>query len=229
MLAVLLVVVLLAAMVAWGVEWWVRERGVQRSADGLAAVLQADVELHVTGRPLAWHTLRRELPEVVVVADDLPVLDGRATLDRLRVELDGVQLLGRGEDQRVTAQHGRFHLTLGNDQLLRMITLPSYLVSFEVVPSGLRLTTVAGVSVDATVNLDAHSLLVRPASTMLRLLPQPSFRLPLPSWPYGARVEGFTLHRGSLEAWGTLDPGELVFPVRVPWRRWLLDPPADLA
>ena len=224
-----LVVVAILAVCAWGAEWWARERGVQRSADGLAAVLQADVELHVTGHPLAWHALRHQLPEVVVVAEDMPVLDGRATLDRLRVELHTVRLLGQGDDQRVTAETGRFHLTLGNDQLLRMVTLPSYLVSFEVVPSGLRLTTVAGVSVDATVRLDSHSLLVRPASTMLRLLPQPSFQLPLPSWPYGASVEGFTLHRGSLEAWGTLDPEELVFPVRVPWRRWLLAPPAEVA
>ena len=228
MLWVLVVGALLAAC-AWGAEWWVRERGVQRSADGLAAVLQADVELHVTGRPLAWHALQHELSEVVVVAQDMPVLDGRATLDRLRVDLHTVRLLGKGDDQRVTAGTGRFHLTLGNDQLLRLVTLPSYLVAFEVVPSGLRLTTVAGVSVDATVELDSESLLVRPASTMLRLLPQPSFRLPLPSWPYGARVEGFTLHRGSLEAWGTLDPEELVLPVRVPWRRWLLAPPAEVA
>ena len=222
MLWVVLVCIALLGAVAVGVEWWVREHGVQRSADGLAAIIDADVELHVVGRPLAVHVARRELPEVVVVADGLPVLDGRATLDRLRVELQGVRLLGRGDDQRVTAEEGRFHLTLGNDQLLRMVTLPSYLVSLDVVPSGLRLHTVAGVAVDATVRLDPDSLLVRPASSMLRLLPQPSFRLPLPRWPYGATVEGVTLHRGSLEAWGTLAPDELVFPVRVPWRRWLL-------
>ena len=223
MLWVVAAIALLVAAAA-GLEWWVRERGVQRSADGLAEILDADVELHVVGRPLSLHVARRELPEVVVVADDLPVLDGRATLDRLRVELRAVRLLGRGDDQRVTAQAGRFHLTLGNDQLLRMVTLPSYLVSLDVVPSGLRLHTVAGVAVDATVQLDTDSLLVRPASSMLRLLPQPSFRLPLPRWPYGASVEGVTLHRGTLEAWGALDPEELVFPVRVPWRRWLLPP-----
>lgn len=216
--------VALLVVTAAGIEWWVRERGVQRSADGLAEILDADVELHVVGRPLSLHVARRELPEVVVVADDLPVLDGRATLDRLRVELRTVRLLGRGDDQRVTAEDGRFHLALGNDQLLRMVTLPSYLVSLDVVPSGLRLHTVAGVAVDATVRLDTDSLLVRPASSMLRLLPQPSFRLPLPRWPYGASVEGITLHRGTLEAWGTMDPEELVFPVQVPWRRWLLPP-----
>ena len=223
MLWVAVAVALIVAFAA-AAEWWVRERGVQRSADGLAAVLAADVELHVVGRPLAWHVARRELPEVVVVAEQLPVLDGQATLDRLRVELQQVRLLGRGDDQRVTATTGRFHLSLGNDQLLRMVTLPSYLVSLDVVPTGLRLHTVAGVAVDATVRLDTDSLLVRPTSSMLRLLPQPSFRLPLPRWPYGARVEGITLRRGTLEAWGGMDPAELVFPVQVPWRRWLLPP-----
>lgn len=218
------VVVGLLVVLAMGLEWWVRERGVQRSADGLAAVLDADVELHVVGRPLAWYVARRELPEVVVVAEHMPVLEGRATLDRLRVELRDVRLLGRGDDQRATATDGRFQLSIGNDQLLRMVTLPSYLVSLDVVPTGLRLHTVAGVAVDATVRLDTDSLLVRPASSMLRLLPQPSFRLPLPHWPYGATIEGITLHRGTMEAWGRMDPEELVFPVQVPWRRWLLPP-----
>lgn len=223
MLWVAVAIALLVALAA-GAEWWVRERGVQRSADGLAEALQADVELHVVGRPLAWHVARRELPAVVVVAEHLPVLAGRARLDRLRVELHEVRLWGRGDDQRVTATDGRFQLSLDNDQLLRMVTLPSYLVSLDVVPTGLRLRTVAGVVVDATVHLDADSLLVRPTSSMLRLLPQPSFRLPLPSWPYGARVEGISLHRGTLDAWGTMDPAELVVPVQVPWRRWLLPP-----
>lgn len=214
--AVALVVLLGGAATA---EWWARERGVQQAADRIAHALGADVELHVVGRPLAWHLLRRELPQVVVIADGLPVLDGRASLDRLRVELDTVRFHGRRVDPEVTATAGRFHLQLGNDQLLRMVTLPSYLLGFEVVPTGLRLRTVAGLDVDASVRLDADSLLVRPASSMLRLLPQPSFRLPLPTWPYGAAVEGMTLQRGAIEAWGVLDPDELRFPATYPWRR----------
>lgn len=215
------VAVVAVALTVVGVvaEWWLRERGVQEAADRTAAALGADVELHVVGRPLVRHVLRRELPRVVVVADDLPVLGGRATLDRLWIELQTVRLVGWGDDQRVTAAAGRFHLTLGNDQLLRMVTLPSYLTTFDLVPTGLRLQTVAGVVVDATVTLDPESLLVRPANTMLRLLPQPSFRLPLPTWPYGSALEGLTLSRGSLEAWGVMNPDELRFPTRGPWLR----------
>lgn len=210
----LVVVVVVAALAC---EHWLRSHGVQRAADRIAMALDADVELQVVGRPLLWHATTRELPGVTVVADDLPVLQGRATLDRLEVELDTVRLDGR--DHQVTAEAGRFHLTLGNDQLLRMVTLPSYLVTFEVVPEGLRLQTLAGVVVDATVRLDRDGLVVRPASSMLRLLPQPVFRLPLPAWPFGARVEGMKLHTGSLEAWGTMAPQELHFPTDVPWRR----------
>lgn len=213
------VLLLVVGAVVAGAEWWARERGVQQAADGLAEALQADVEVHVVGRPLAWHLLRREVPHAVVVADVLPVLHGRAHIDRLRVELDRIRFHGRRDDPEVTADAGRFRLTLATDQLLRMITLPSYLVGLEVVPTGLRLQTVAGVGVDASVELDRDSLLVRPASSMLRLLPQPSFRLPLPAWPYGARVEGMTLHHGSIEAWGVLDPEELRFPARYPWQR----------
>lgn len=205
-------------VLAVGAEWWVRERGVQQAVDAIARSLDANAQLQVVGRPLAWHLLRRELPAVVVVADDLPVLDGRARLHRLRVELDTVRLEGPRAGQRVTAAAGRFHLTVSTDQLLQLVSLPSYLSSLDVVPTGVRLQTVAGVMVDASVRLEANGLVVRPSGSMLRLLPQPSFRLPLPTWPYGATVEGITLHRDSVEAWGVLDPAQLVFPARVRWR-----------
>lgn len=217
---VLWVAVVLAAVavaLAVAAEWWVRRWGVQRAVDAIARSLEAEAELHVVGRPLAWHLLRRELPAVVVVADELPVLGGRATLARLRVELDTVRLEGPRDDQQITAAAGRFHLDVTGEQLLRMVTLPSYLHSFDVVPTGLRLQTVAGVMVDATVRLEPEGLLVRPAGTMLRLLPQPSFRLPMPQWPYGATVEGITMHRGHVEAWGRMDARHLVFPAHVRW------------
>lgn len=200
-------------------EPWVRERGVQEAADRTAQALGADVELHVVGRPLLWHLARRELPHVTVVAHDLPVLDGQAVLDRLRVELDTVRLRGRGDDMQVTAVAGRFRLALAQDQLAAMVTLPSYLSSFEISPRGLRLWTWAGVPVDATVMLEPDRLLVQPTHSVLRRLPQPSFSLPLPVWPYGASLDGIALHDGSLDAWGVLDPSHLSFPASPPWRR----------
>lgn len=212
---VLLGLALVAGVAAYA-EWWARERGVQQAVDRIAHALDAETELHVVGRPLAWHALRRELPEVVVVAEGVPVLEGRASLDRLRVELDIVRLEGRGRDtRRVAAAAGRFHLEVSTPQLLAVVTLPSYLVSLEVEPSGLRLQTLAGVVVDASVELERDSLLVRPVSSMLRLIPQPQFRLPLPTWPYGATVQGIRLHAGRVEAWGVLDPAHLVFPATV--------------
>lgn len=224
---VVLLGVALLAGVALYAEWWVREHGVQQAVDRIAHVLDADTELHVVGRPLAWHAIRRELPQVVVVAEDVPVLDGRASLDRVRVELDTVRLEGRGPDtRRVTAGAGRFHLEVSTPQLLALVTLPSYLVSFEVEPSGLRLQTLAGVVVDASVQLERDSLLVRPVSSMLRLVPPPQFRLPLPTWPYGAALEGMRLHAGRVEAWGTLAPEHLAFPAVVDPTRPADDPRA---
>lgn len=197
----------------------VRERGIQLAADRTAAALGADVELHVVGRPVLWHLARRELPHVTVVAHDLPVLDGRAILRQLRVELDTVRLRGRGTSMRASAVAGRFRLTLAQDQLLEMVTLPPYLSTLQVTPQGLRLWTRAGVPVDATVRLETDRLLVEPTHAMLRLLPQPSFWLRLPTWPYGAVLEGIVLHQGALDAWGVLDPRELTFPASPPWRR----------
>lgn len=197
----------------------VRNRGVQEAADRTAQALGADVELHVVGRPLLWHLARRELPHVTVVAHALPVLEGQAVLDRLRVELDTVRLRGRGDDMQVTAVAARFRLALSQEQLAAMVTLPSYLSSFEISPRGLRLWTLAGVPVDATVALEVDRLLVQPTHSVLRRLPQPSFSLPLPVWPYGASLDGIALHEGSLDAWGVLDPSHLSFPASPPWRR----------
>ncbi len=213
------VVAAVVAVVLVLAEPLVRERGVQLAADRTAQALGADVELHVVGRPLLWHLARRELPHVTVVAHALPVLEGRAVLDRLWIELDTVRLRGRGGHMRATAVAGRFRLALRQDQLLAMVTLPAYLSTLEVTPRGLRLWTRAGVPIDATVRLDTDRLLVEPAHSMLRLLPQPSFWLPLPTWPYGALLEGIALHEGSLDAWGTLATEELTFPASPPWRR----------
>lgn len=221
-MAWLVVVLALAALGVVVGERIVRERGVQVLADRIAEALQADVELHVVGRPLLWHLARRELPHVAVAAADLPVLRGRAQLGHLRVELDRVRLVGplfgRAEDLNITAEAGRFRLTLAGPELLRMVTLPPYLATFDLIPKGVRLQTLAGVAVDATVALEPDSLVVRPSGSVLRLLPQSTIRLPLPRWPYGAVVEGFLLHVGSVEAWGTMDPGRLQFPAVVPWR-----------
>lgn len=214
--AVGLVVAVALLLVA---EPWVRHRGVQEAADRTAQALGADVELHVVGRPLLWHLARREIPHVTVVAHDLPVLDGQAVLDRLRVELDTVRLAGRGDDMQVTADAGRFRLALSQEQLASMVTLPSYLSRFEISPRGLRLWTWAGVPVDAAVALEVDRLLVQPTHSVLRRLPQPSFSLPLPVWPYGASLEGIVLHEASLDAWGVLDPARLLFPAAPPWRR----------
>lgn len=218
MLWVVVVLVVVAAVLALA-EPVVRERGVQAAADRTARALDADVELHVVGRPLLWHLARRELPHVTVVAHDLPILHGRATLDRLRVELDTVRLEGRGEHMHASAAAGRFRLALAEDQLLALVTLPPYLSTLQITRRGLRLWTRAGVSIDATVHLDADRLLVEPSHSVLRRIPQPAFWLPLPTWPYGAALEGIVLHEHSLDAWGVLDPAQLSFPASPPWRR----------
>lgn len=203
-------------VIAVAVETGVRHRAVQEAADRIASALEADVELHVVGRPLTWYLARRHLPHVTVVADDLPVLGGRAHLQQLRVELDDVRLVGPAGAREVIAGAGRFSLRLADDHLLRMVTLPTYLVTFSIIPKGLRLLTLAGVTVDASVRLSGNGLTVRAASSVLRWFPQPTFWLRLPSWPYGAVVEGMTLHDGWVEAWGTMDPAQMRFAVREP-------------
>lgn len=219
-LAVLGIAVVGAAVL----EAAVRHRLVQVAADRIAGALQADVELHVVGRPLLWRLARRHLPQVVVAAEHLPVLDGRVRLARLDLEFDDVRLAERGADRRLTAAAARFDLRLTEAQLRELVTLPSYLTSLSVVADGLRLTTWAGVAVDADVQLAGDELEVRMSRSVLPLLPQPSFRLPLPTWPYGATVTGMALHDGWLQARGTMDPDRLVFPV-VPATADVAEPP----
>lgn len=206
-------IALLAAGALLPTEWWVRHRAVQEAADRIATAIQADVELQVVGRPLTWRLLRRHLHQVILVAEDLPVLEGTARLRRLRIELDDVRLEGPAQDRRITAGAGRFDLRLDGDQLLPMVTLPPFLLTFTIVPRGVRLMTLAGVAVDASLELAGSALKVRANRGVLRLIPHPTFWLPLPTWPYGAVVDDMLLHDGWLEAWGTLDPDTLVFPV----------------
>lgn len=203
----------LLALVAVVAETVVRHRLVQLAADRTAAALHADVELQVVGRPLLLHLLRRHVPHVVVVADDLPVLEGRARLDRLRVEFDDLRLVDRARKRQVAATSARFDLRLAEDELLEMVTLPSYLGSLSIREDGLRLTTLAGVTVDADVRLEGDGLLVQMSRSVLGILPQPSFWLALPTWPYGASIEDVALHDGWLAAWGSMDPDHLLFPV----------------
>ncbi len=200
-----------------GAEQWLRHRALQQAADRLADHLDADVEVHVVGRPLTPYVVRRHLPSVMVVVRRLPIADGRAELDELVVHLENLRLVGTREDPHVAAGAGRFTAHLTGDALARVVSLPSYLTALRVIPNGLRLLTVAGVAVDARVHLEPTSLLVRPTGSVLRLLPQPSFRLPLPRLPYGARVDDMVLRRDAIDVSGTLDPGALTLAVDPRW------------
>lgn len=212
----MVIVVALVGLVVAG-EHWLRHRALQQAADRLADHLDADVEVHVVGRPLTPYVVRRHLPSVMIVVRRLPIADGRAELDELVVQLEDLRLVGTREDPYVAAGAGTFTAHLAGDALTRVVSLPSYLSALSVVPNGLRLLTVAGVAVDARVKLEPTSLLVRPTGSVLRLLPQPSFRLPLPRLPYGARVDDIVLRRDTIDVTGTLDPGHLALAVDPRW------------
>lgn len=212
----MLVVVALAAAVV-GAEQWLKHRALQQAADRLAEHLDADVEVHVVGGPLTPHVARRHLPSVMIVIRRLPIADGRAELDELIVHLEDLRLVGTREDPLVTAGAGRFTAHLAGEALARVVPLPSYLTALSVIPNGLRLLTVAGVAVDARVRLEPNSLLVRPTGSVLRLLPQPSFRLPLPRLPYGARAEDVVLRQDAIDVTGTLDADLLTLAVDPRW------------
>lgn len=211
-----LVAILVALVLA--AEPWVRNRGVQEAANRIAEALGAQVELRVTGRPMLLHLARRHLPNAVIVAHDLPVLEGRTTINRLEVDLDDLRLVGRGSHRRLVADAGRFRVLLTNDALRAMVTLPPYLTAFTVMPNGLRLQTAAGLIVDATVRLQRGAVWVRPRAGMFGLIPRPDFRIPIPELPYGATIEDFALHTAALEVWGPLHPDQLRVDASRPWR-----------
>jgi hypothetical protein len=202
-------VVVLAALVV-ATELWLRHRGVQRAADRLADAMGAAVELRVVGRPLLRHMVRRHLPAATIVATDVPLRDGQATLNRLQVDLADLRVTGGpGEEHRLTADAGRFQARLLTAELLALVELPPYLVGMSLRPRGLRLQTIGGVYVDAVVDVDPTSLTIRPVTSVLRLLPQSGFRIPLPALPFGATIEAIELHDGRVEASGTLDHDRL--------------------
>jgi hypothetical protein len=143
------------------------------------------------------------------------VAAGRGSIDRLQIDLTDVRLGGWGRDRRViTAAAGTFTAHLRMAALGDILELPPFLARVDVAPQGLKLLTIAGVTLDATVELRRTSVLVRPLdgsrSLMLRFLPQPVFRIPLPTLPFGSRIEAADLSDGAVDVRGRFDPDQLV-------------------
>jgi hypothetical protein len=90
-----------------------------------------------------------------------------------------------------------------------VISLPPFLTDVHVGREGLRLTTLAGVAIDAHVDLHPGKVRVRPTGTVLRLLPTQNVIIDLPELPLGATIETMTLGDGTVDLEGPLDPDAL--------------------
>lgn len=197
------------AVAAVGLEVWLRRVMVPRLArlasDGLGTpvTLRPDPALHAVA------VLRRHVPYLHLYAVDVPVADGRGRLAELEVELHGIHLYGPWTRLRPTFERARFSTHLRWQDIRPVVPLPPYLRAIDVGRDGLRLTTLAGVAVDAHVDLHPGKVRVRPTGSVLRLLPTQNVVIDLPKLPLGATIDTMTLGDGTVDLEGPLDPDAL--------------------
>lgn len=168
----------------------------------------AEVELPT---PLLPHVLRRAFPIVTVHATDVPIGDAGGRLDRLDVHLRDVRFLRtRDEPEAVSAGEGRFVATILAANVGRLGDVPPIVRAIDVEPDTLWITTVGGVRLPATVDVDQGDLAVRPRSRSLASLPFGELVIPLPVLPAGAIVTDVRLEDGAVVASGTVDGDRLL-------------------
>jgi hypothetical protein len=196
---VLLWVIALLILVAAGLEVWLRRvlipRLARMASEGLGTevLLRTDPGLHTVA------VLRRHVPYLHLDATDVPAAEGRARLTALEVELRGIHLHGPFTRLRPTFERARFRAHLRWEDVREVVPLPPYLTDVAVGREGLRLTTLAGVAIDAHVDLHPGKVRVRPTGTVLRLLPTQNVVIDLPKLPLGATIDTMTLGDGTVD------------------------------
>lgn len=208
-MTVLLWVIACMLVAAVALEVWLRLVLLPRLARlasvglGTPVTLRTDPGLHTLA------VLRRHVPYLHLDAADVPVADGRGRLAQLEVHLHGIHLHGPWTRLRPTVERARFCTHVRWEDVRPVISLPPYLTDVDVGREGLRLTTLAGVAIDAHVDLHPGKVRLRPTGTVLRLLPTQNVIIDLPKLPLGATIETMTLGDGTVDLEGPLDPDAL--------------------
>jgi len=206
---VLLWVIALLILVVVGLEVWLRRVLIPRLARLASEGLGTEVGLHTDPGLHAVAVLRRHVPYLHLHATDVPVAQGRGRIMVLKVDLHGIRLHGSWTRLRPTFERARFHAHLRWEDVKLVVPLPAYLIDVHVGRDGLRLTTLAGVAIDAHIDLHPGKVSVRPTGTVLRLLPTQNVVIDLPKLPLGASIDTMTLGDGTVDLEGPLDPDAL--------------------
>lgn len=157
-----------------------------RAAERVAAELGASVDVDLRGWPVSLRLLNRHVPEVGLVATDVPLRDTPASLTRLEATLTDVAVpwtwTGR-LDGVVEARGGTFAAELDEAAVQSLVDLP-VTISLE---EGIIRGSVGTAQLDATAEVVDGAIVLRPAASALAELGE--LRVPLDGLPQGAVVE----------------------------------------
>lgn len=218
MLKVTLLVVAVAVLtlVTRAVVLGVLERTVppairERVTGLLSEALQTDrVELELPEGPLVPHLRRRRIPWARLVAEDVPIKDGAATLRRLEIDLEAVDLPRTPTSGEVRAGRARFRAHIAPDELKTIAELPSLVRHVRIVRGGVRLFTMAGAWLTVGLDADEGALVLKPQGGSLASLTGLKARIPIRSLPAGAIIEVIETRDDELIVSGPLDGDRLV-------------------
>ena len=209
------VIVLLVVILLIGGEVLVRTLARRWTVERLQALTGGTVvAIDITGSPVTWHLLRRRVPAITVVARNVPVGDGDASIHELQVDLTDVTLprgrTGTARHRPLTARQGRFRAVLDQDDLVRLADLPRVVRSLRLTAEGtVEITTVAGVRMTATLDTRDGAIVVRPDGGLLGALEGVQLTIPLPDLPAGAVVAWVEVRGRVLVAGGPVDGDKL--------------------
>lgn len=206
--ATVLVVVLLLVLG----DFLVTNLAEDRAGAQVSAGLSADADVDLRGWPVSLRLLARRVPEVGLVATDVPLRDTPASLTRLDATLRGVDVpwTWTGQlDGEIRADAGTFTAELDETAIQSLVDLPITVTLEE----GVVRASIGGAQLDATAEVEEGAIVLRPAAGAFANLGE--LRLPLQGLPEGAAVEGVAIEPGVLRLRGRLD-GLVIDPATAP-------------
>lgn len=142
------------------------ERAEEESSAQLTSVLGAPAEVDLRGWPVVLRVLAGSVPEVGVVATDVPLADGSVTLDRLEATVFDVRVtlddLTAPEAAEIEGGSGTFEAQLGEEAVGALTGQPGAVRLRD----GLGQLDLGGRTVDVAASVEGGAVVLRPVGTV---------------------------------------------------------------
>ncbi len=175
--------------------------------------VKVPVTVVIAGRPILKHLANGRVPGLHAMAEQVPVRNGAARLERLEVDLVGINVPPGIENGTATepfsADGGRFAAWISAADLFTISGLAPLVRRMEFRGHAVRLQLPGGAWFDTSFRVKRGDLVVAPSQSLLRALPMSSLTIRLRGLPAGAEVTSVEISHNNLVARGTIDGSRL--------------------